>query len=162
MSDPQERPVPLGFYASQAMAELLREAAREQERSMSAVIRRALEAELKQPNERSMSAEIRLALREHIECEQEPSRSHELEMATSAPFSPVREGNGMSAQDLQQSPTARLPRRSFACRAKSSRSLRKSSANWPRPEAIGDRREAEAEAARQSLPIEGVLLGGDY
>ena len=46
MSDSQQRPVPLGFYASQTMAERLREAAREQDRSMSAVIRKALEAEL--------------------------------------------------------------------------------------------------------------------
>jgi hypothetical protein len=52
MSDPQERSVPLGFYASQTMAEQLREAAREQERSMSAVIRRALETELQRKAER--------------------------------------------------------------------------------------------------------------
>jgi hypothetical protein len=40
MSDTQqERTVALGFYASELMAERLKEAAREQERSMSAVIR---------------------------------------------------------------------------------------------------------------------------
>jgi predicted transcriptional regulator len=42
----QERTVALGFYASESMAERLKEAAREQDRSVSAVIRQALEAEL--------------------------------------------------------------------------------------------------------------------
>jgi predicted transcriptional regulator len=39
------------FYAPEAMAERLREAAREQDRSMSAVIRKALEAELQRDTE---------------------------------------------------------------------------------------------------------------
>jgi len=37
MSDHGERTVPLGFYAPSSMAEQLREAAKEQDRSMSAV-----------------------------------------------------------------------------------------------------------------------------
>ena len=55
MSDTQqqERTVPLGFYASRSLAERLREAAREQDRSMSAVIRKAVEAELRRGQERS-------------------------------------------------------------------------------------------------------------
>ena len=53
MSDPEERPVPMGFYASESLAERLREAAKEQDRSMSAVIRKALEAELQREQERS-------------------------------------------------------------------------------------------------------------
>jgi predicted transcriptional regulator len=53
MADPEERTVPLGFYAPEAMAERLREAAREQDRSMSAVIRKALEAELQREAEGS-------------------------------------------------------------------------------------------------------------
>lgn len=53
MADPEERTVPLGFYAPEAMAERLREAAREQDRSVSAVIRKALEAELQREQERS-------------------------------------------------------------------------------------------------------------
>ncbi len=51
MSDPQERPVPLGFYAPEAMAEQLREAAREQDRSVSAVIRLAIAHELEREAE---------------------------------------------------------------------------------------------------------------
>ena len=53
MSDPEERTVPLGFYAPEAMAEQLREAAREQDRSVSAVIRKAVEAELQREAGRS-------------------------------------------------------------------------------------------------------------
>jgi post-segregation antitoxin (ccd killing protein) len=41
----------LGFYASELMAEQLKEAAREQDRSVSAVIRQALEAELRREAE---------------------------------------------------------------------------------------------------------------
>jgi hypothetical protein len=55
MSDPEERTVPLGFYAPEAMAERLREAAKEQDRSMSAVIRLALEHEL-QPDAEEVEA----------------------------------------------------------------------------------------------------------
>ena len=53
MGDTEERPVAMGFYTSQAMAERLKEAAREQDRSMSAVIRKAVEAELQRGQERS-------------------------------------------------------------------------------------------------------------
>jgi len=53
MADPEERTVPLGFYAPEALAEQLREAAREQDRSMSAVIRKAVGAELQREQERS-------------------------------------------------------------------------------------------------------------
>jgi hypothetical protein len=53
MSDSQERPVvPMGFYAPPALAERLREAAIEQDRSMSSVIRLALEHELQPEPER--------------------------------------------------------------------------------------------------------------
>lgn len=54
MADVQEQPaatVPLGFYAPEALAERLREAAKEQDRSMSAVIRQALEHELQRETE---------------------------------------------------------------------------------------------------------------
>lgn len=53
MADPEERTVPMGFYASELMAEQLREAAREQDRSTSAVIRKALEHEFQREAERS-------------------------------------------------------------------------------------------------------------
>jgi predicted transcriptional regulator len=53
MAEAQEGTVPMGFYASQSLAERLREAAKEQDRSMSAVIRKALEAELQREQERS-------------------------------------------------------------------------------------------------------------
>ena len=53
MANAQEGTVPMGFYASQSLAERLREAAKEQDRSMSAVIRKALEAELQREQERS-------------------------------------------------------------------------------------------------------------
>jgi predicted transcriptional regulator len=49
MAEVQEQPtatVPLGFYAPAQLAERLREAAKKQDRSMSAVIRKALEREL--------------------------------------------------------------------------------------------------------------------
>ena len=47
MSDTQqERTVPIGLYVPQRMAEQLKQAAREQDRSMSAVIRLAVEAQL--------------------------------------------------------------------------------------------------------------------
>lgn len=56
MSDPQERPVvPLGFYAPEAMAMQLREAAREQDRSVSAVIRLAIAHELDEREEATAS-----------------------------------------------------------------------------------------------------------
>ena len=45
MADPEGRTVPMGFYAPEARAERLREAAREQDRSVSAVIRKAVERE---------------------------------------------------------------------------------------------------------------------
>jgi predicted transcriptional regulator len=54
MAEVQEQPavtVPLGFYAPQGLAERLREAAREQDRSMSSLIRRALEHELRREPE---------------------------------------------------------------------------------------------------------------
>lgn len=56
MDDDQESPaatVPLGAYVPVLMYERLRKAAREQDRSMSAVIRKALEAELQREAERS-------------------------------------------------------------------------------------------------------------
>jgi hypothetical protein len=43
--------VPMGFYASESLVERLREAAREQDRSMSSVIRLALEHELQREPE---------------------------------------------------------------------------------------------------------------
>jgi molybdopterin-guanine dinucleotide biosynthesis protein A len=51
MADVRDQ-VPLGFYAPTALAEQLRAAAAEQDRSMSAIIRRALEVELQREAER--------------------------------------------------------------------------------------------------------------
>jgi predicted transcriptional regulator len=51
----QERTVALGFYASESIAEWLKQAAREQDRSVSAVIRQALEAELQRESEQVTS-----------------------------------------------------------------------------------------------------------
>jgi predicted transcriptional regulator len=47
----QERTVALGFYATELMAERLKEAAREQYRSVSSVIRQAVAAELQREAE---------------------------------------------------------------------------------------------------------------
>ena len=49
----QARRGAVGFLCARGMAEQLREAARERDRSMSAVIRNALEAELQREQERS-------------------------------------------------------------------------------------------------------------
>jgi predicted transcriptional regulator len=52
---PQPVTVPLGAYVPQRMYEQLREAAREQDRSMSSLIRRALEHELQREAEQVAS-----------------------------------------------------------------------------------------------------------
>lgn len=51
MSDDTDRPTNLGFYTSERMAERLREVAKQQDRSVSAVIRKAVEAELQREAE---------------------------------------------------------------------------------------------------------------
>jgi predicted transcriptional regulator len=49
--DLNELRVPMGFYAPESLVERLRDAAREQDRSMSSVIRLALEHELQREPE---------------------------------------------------------------------------------------------------------------
>ena len=56
MSDDTERPTNLGFFASQEMAERLREVAKQQDRSVSAVIRKAIEAELRREESEEVTA----------------------------------------------------------------------------------------------------------
>jgi predicted transcriptional regulator len=67
MSDPEERTVPLGFYAPEAMAEQLRETAREQDRSVSAVIRQAVTHELQREKAEVAPPFVRLAATEEMQ-----------------------------------------------------------------------------------------------